>query len=175
MAEDRKKIIVNEIHYWKQSKLLPEKYCNFLLALYTEGEDSTDSRNSLFQGKIWNITYYFLNFLMLPFSFVVIYFTENDVILQTVLLTVFVLLSLLQLWWIYKQNGMIHIPLNVTLLLVFLLTTTVASTYFENVYVFLVSLLNIAGWYFIGYRSNIFYLKIISLILALGLILYMLF
>ena len=33
MDETRKQIIINEIHYWKKNHLLPEQYCDFLLAL----------------------------------------------------------------------------------------------------------------------------------------------
>lgn len=39
MTNPRKKIILNEILFWKQNKLLPEHYCDFLAALYTEGAD----------------------------------------------------------------------------------------------------------------------------------------
>lgn len=35
----RKQIIVNEIKYWKETNLLPEQYCNFLLQLYSEGNN----------------------------------------------------------------------------------------------------------------------------------------
>lgn len=38
----RKKIIISEIKYWKKSKLLPEQYCDFLLALYSHGEEEVN-------------------------------------------------------------------------------------------------------------------------------------
>lgn len=38
MNAQRKKIIMAEINYWKQNKLLPEHYCDFLLTLYTQGD-----------------------------------------------------------------------------------------------------------------------------------------
>lgn len=43
MSNQRKQIILNEITYWKQNKLLPEHYCDFLSTIYTEGnhEDET--------------------------------------------------------------------------------------------------------------------------------------
>lgn len=37
MNAQRKKIIMTEINYWKQNKLLPEHYCDFLITLYTQG------------------------------------------------------------------------------------------------------------------------------------------
>lgn len=39
MNTQRKKIIISEIKYWKQSKLLPGHYCDFLIALYSQGEE----------------------------------------------------------------------------------------------------------------------------------------
>ncbi|WHY95984.1 hypothetical protein [Peribacillus simplex] len=38
MDEMRKKIIIQEINSWKESRMLPEQYCNYLLALYCQGE-----------------------------------------------------------------------------------------------------------------------------------------
>lgn len=38
MNAQRKKIIMAEINYWKQNKLLPEHYCDFLITLYTQGD-----------------------------------------------------------------------------------------------------------------------------------------
>ncbi|PIC65414.1 hypothetical protein CSV79_01985 [Sporosarcina sp. P13] len=39
MAKEKKQIIISEIRYWKQNKLLPEHYCDFLITLYAQGED----------------------------------------------------------------------------------------------------------------------------------------
>ncbi|BAQ11401.1 hypothetical protein OXB_2930 [Bacillus sp. OxB-1] len=39
MSVQRKKIIISEIRYWKQNKLLPEHYCDFLITLYAQGEE----------------------------------------------------------------------------------------------------------------------------------------
>ena len=39
MSLQRKQIIMNEIAFWKKNKLLPEHYCDFLLALYTQGDN----------------------------------------------------------------------------------------------------------------------------------------
>lgn len=44
MNAQRKKIIMAEIYYWKQNKLLPEHYCDFLLTLYTQGDHDEEIR-----------------------------------------------------------------------------------------------------------------------------------
>ncbi|MDW0117374.1 hypothetical protein QTL97_10545 [Sporosarcina thermotolerans] len=38
MSNQRKKTIITEIKYWKENKLLPEHYCDYLITLYTQGE-----------------------------------------------------------------------------------------------------------------------------------------
>ena len=38
MSLQRKQIILNEIAFWKKNKLIPEQYCDFLTALYANGE-----------------------------------------------------------------------------------------------------------------------------------------
>lgn len=42
MNAQRKKIIMTEINYWKQNKLLPEHYCDFLITLYTQGDNELE-------------------------------------------------------------------------------------------------------------------------------------
>ena len=42
MNPQRKRIIISEIKYWKQNKLLPEHYCDFLITLYAQGEGDNE-------------------------------------------------------------------------------------------------------------------------------------
>lgn len=44
MNPQRKRIIISEIKYWKQNKLLPEHYCDFLITLYAQGEDEKEAK-----------------------------------------------------------------------------------------------------------------------------------
>ncbi len=39
MNDRKKTLIISEIKYWKQNKLLPAHYCDFLIALYAQGEE----------------------------------------------------------------------------------------------------------------------------------------
>jgi hypothetical protein len=52
MTNEKKKIIIQEIYYWKNSRLLPETYCDFLLALYTEGNQDKEELPSQMLKKI---------------------------------------------------------------------------------------------------------------------------
>ena len=38
MDKNRKEIIVKEIEYWEENRMLPAHYCQYLLTLYTEGK-----------------------------------------------------------------------------------------------------------------------------------------
>jgi hypothetical protein len=46
LKDQRKSIIVNEIRFWKQNQMLPEHYCDFLLALYEQGEHSKKTQKT---------------------------------------------------------------------------------------------------------------------------------
>src|SRR5690625_1687177 len=51
MGEERNRIIIEEIEMWKKNRLLPEMYCNYLLALYSKGDKKTITTQKFpFQG-----------------------------------------------------------------------------------------------------------------------------
>lgn len=83
MSDNRKEIIVKEIQYWKETKLLPEQYCNFLLALYTEGEQINGKKVGKRSIKKKFLLAY-TPLLLVPFG-IFIYFTELSFFLQTTL------------------------------------------------------------------------------------------
>ena len=82
MNDQRKKIILNEILYWKQNRMLPDTYCDYLLALYSEGEESLQMKNHGLTSK----TSYLFPALFIIFIFVsaliVNYFTEINPLMQ---------------------------------------------------------------------------------------------
>ena len=51
MDPEHKLIIVTEINKWKENNLLSGQYCDFLLALYTEGENYPNSKRVHFRKK----------------------------------------------------------------------------------------------------------------------------
>ncbi|WP_433743198.1 hypothetical protein [Falsibacillus pallidus] len=91
----RKEIIINEIDFWKKNNMLPEHYCDFLLALYSEGKHSANEERShrAFKKSAWKKAVFYLCLLIiLAASVFVIYFTELSILLQTAILTFFVVL-----------------------------------------------------------------------------------
>ena len=73
MRDERTKTIVREIKYWKQYRLLPDEYCDFLLALYTQGETEKEQPNKDVHHPLFYL-WMCLSLLLLPLSFLVIYF-----------------------------------------------------------------------------------------------------
>ncbi|WP_216830038.1 hypothetical protein [Alkalihalobacterium elongatum] len=85
MNRDRKEIIIKEIRYWKQTRLLPEQYCNYLLTLYSEGEEDymkVEDGTTSSRRYIKSILTFFLVQILLMISVVVIYFTDFPFLLQ---------------------------------------------------------------------------------------------
>ena len=112
MDENRKQIIIKEIGYWKNNKLLPEQYCDFLLALYTEGtglneiNNRSKNRKKMFLWLLNNSNYY-----------IFIYFTELSFILQIVFSIVFILIGIYLTFYLKRKGLLFHIPLIISALL----------------------------------------------------------
>ncbi|MFE3973100.1 MULTISPECIES: hypothetical protein [unclassified Peribacillus] len=87
MDEMRKKIIIQEINSWKESRMLPEQYCDYLLALYCQGELPPANLN-----KTWSDKKDILSGLLIGalFAFIVFlnYFTEIPIRMQMLVTTI---------------------------------------------------------------------------------------
>ncbi|MEY8756430.1 hypothetical protein AB9M93_18365 [Peribacillus frigoritolerans] len=90
MDEMRKKIIIQEINSWKESRMLPEQYCNYLLALYGQGElppsksnETASKKNDIFFGVLIGTFFAFIVFLN--------YFTEITIRMQMLMTTISIL------------------------------------------------------------------------------------
>ena len=46
MNSQKKAVILNEISFWKKNKLLPEHYCDFLMTLYSEGQEVEENNST---------------------------------------------------------------------------------------------------------------------------------
>ncbi|WP_068674313.1 hypothetical protein [Oceanobacillus sp. Castelsardo] len=162
--DNRINIIINEINYWKRNKMLPETYCDYLLALYTKGESDDFIKSSSFQ-KVIPILQLVLCTLLLPFSFLVIYFTRFEALLQLAILFLFFIYTL----WCFKSlkkrtDIMAHIALIIALFIILLFSIHLAKTlssgsFFVNVTI----ILNFVFWLYLGYIKQLKYLKYTSI------------
>lgn len=170
---DRKKIIIDEIKYWKKSRLLPEQYCNFLLSLYTEGQEtgSTDER------KEKSSLVSFLPIIIMAFglslfglTFLVIYFTDFSPLLQTGLVFIFSAVMFFLATQIKRfDSRFIHLYILLGALMVFLATIHGVSFIFPDQPGAIMGavIFTCFGWLFVGKKYNLKYLIISG---ALGII-----
>jgi hypothetical protein len=161
MDEQRRKIITNEINYWKKNRMLPEHYCDFLLNLYTEGgsEQAVSVSTRLFPlSKL--ITLFMLGLLSL--SIFLFYFTELSFILQIALMIFFGISSLISAGYLISKSFFEVIPLLASALVLLLTTVQAAETLFpDKAYIlFGVTAGNCLLWLAVGRKWNLVSFKI---------------
>lgn len=157
--------------------MLPEQYCNFLLALYTNGQEAeTIIKQDSLTRRFKNIERFqvLLLYLLLPISFVVIYFTEFHVYLQLLILA---LLLSYALWGCFsfkdKKRFHYHAILMISLFLILLFTITFSDWLFGRS---MITNIVIAGnfmiWMVLGLRFQMKFMKVIGLIGMIFVIIY---
>jgi hypothetical protein len=165
MEEHRKKVIINEINYWKRNRMLPEHYCDFLLNLYTEGSSKSapEAKNSKF--PLSNILSVFLVGL-LSLSVLLFYFTELSLILQIAVIILFGISSLISGIYLFSRSYLKLVPL-LAASLVLLITTVQASEMFfpDNTYMlYIVTIANCVLWVAAGIKWKMISFKISGLV-----------
>ncbi|HHY72983.1 MAG TPA: hypothetical protein GX497_07105 [Bacillus bacterium] len=168
MDKSRKNIVLNEIKYWKEHRLLPEQYCDFLISLYTEGSEEEQraferkSRSYSYKKLLEQLFYTFI-LLQLVITLIVIYFTEISIHLQIGLFTIFVIISFSSFVYLFKKkHSFFHIALIIGILILFLASVHLVSVAFSarQIAIIITILLNCGIWAFIGFRLNLKYLII---------------
>lgn len=162
MRKQRIEIIIKEINYWKTHKLLPKVYCDFLLALYTEGEgtESADQK----EGSLRASLQLFIQVFLLLLSILIINFDQTSIIVKNV----FLLLSLLIILWMFlksKRQDNLYFNLSLWIFLVSILTVSIhmGKFYIPNHWIInLIAGMNFIGWFLLGKIYDLKYIQIIS-------------
>ncbi|MFD1018783.1 hypothetical protein [Thalassobacillus hwangdonensis] len=167
MQNDRTSIIIKEIRYWKESRMLPEAYCDYLLALYTQGDGITEVKEESPKGRgtsLQRVIILMINLFLLPLSFLVIYFTEMTYIMQTVILSINVGISFGTFYLLFQSRQYrrdVHIPLIVGLLNLLMLSIYTINHWFSTIWLLgAVHLMNCILWFIIGRKLDLQYLKV---------------
>lgn len=163
MDEHRKKIIISEINYWKQSRMLPEHYCDYLLNLYSEGTSSKTIKGKR-KGMPTSFTSVTL-FAMLSLSLFLFYFTELSLILQITIPIFFGISSLISGILLISKSDIELIPVVISSLILLISTVQVASIYFpDNIPIlYFVTGTNCLLWLIIGFKWKFISFKISGL------------
>jgi hypothetical protein len=171
MDDQRKKIIINEIEYWKKSLLLPEHYCNFLLTLYSEGNHPIKEDSSIRQKPK---SHYFgvLLLLLAITSVFVIYFTELSFILQISIYITYFICGCFLIKYFFKKGLLSHLSFIFSALVSLLVSIEFISQIFpENSLILYIALLfNCLVWIFVGIKFKIIYFTISGLLGVLTII-----
>ncbi|QDP40632.1 hypothetical protein [Radiobacillus deserti] len=175
MNDGRKQIIMKEIYYWKENNLLPETYCDFLLALYSQGELSETVESA--SGNKWKSFLMLVDVLLLPLAFLTIYFTELQMIMQISILILFVALSvILYVYFKRKQSFGLDFSLEISLLLLFITSIQLVQFTFQNsLYIHILTCMHCIVWIWLGKklkRKYLFYSGIIGVIILVYIIIY---
>lgn len=156
MQENRKQIIINEILYWKQNRLLPDQYCDFLLALYTEGK-GLQTQTGKSKSRKTNA----LLLLLIPTGIFLFYFTELSLTLQIVMSVFFLVMGIYLIFILAKKGLLFQIPLIITAILLLFISVQLTLTYTSSPFsLYMVIAINCLLWLFIGLKFKQLYFSI---------------
>ncbi|MFJ7927909.1 hypothetical protein [Peribacillus sp. NPDC096448] len=168
MDEMRKKIIIQEINSWKESRMLPEQYCNYLLALYCQGElppsksiETGSKKNSIFSGVLIGTLFAFIVFLN--------YFTEITIRMQMLMTTISILVFGLAVRRLNGRKIIFQMALMGMVLSLLLLTVSLAEFMAPGkegiLYIFL--FINCGLWILLGNKLKLLHFSIAGCLGAL--------
>lgn len=168
MTDDRKATIINELNFWKKNKMLPVVYCDYLLALYTNGDEVVDDDKEIDEDKnsssILGVGKLLLLILLVPFALIVTYTSYFPSYFQLGILLLFILYSFWQFKvWGLKQGLFYHLSFSIWLLLIFLTTTFLSNTYFYLPWITpCIIIMNFLFWFILGRKAELKYLLFAS-------------
>ncbi|WP_264803261.1 hypothetical protein [Cytobacillus sp. NCCP-133] len=164
MNESRKQIIVNELLFWKKSRMLPDQYCDYLLALYTEGNQPKDTRKEKKGKTLLFINLFFL--LLIPVSVFLIHFTELSIILQTVILFLFVFAGIFAVFYFSAKRLSYHIPIISAAFILLNGSVEFVSVKYGDIplMLFCTLIINSLLWLAAGWKLRIHYFAVSSIL-----------
>lgn len=184
MSLQRKQIIMNEISFWKKNKLLPEHYCDFLLALYAQGENNGDeqtenaSKAVLAKKQKTKVILYTIVGLLTAILLASL-FVATTVIFIPIILVAIAILSFLYIAIKLVKNKSVMAPLLFVFsaLLLLALSFKVWDIYFGDNPLLLIGLIfgNCLLWLFSGLLMKLVYFSISGILGILLIIGYFIF
>lgn len=160
MDDTRKKIIVNEIVYWKKNKMLPEQYCDYLLALYTEGNQPEEKKTKNTKNKRMNKSLLLL--MLVPVIVFLLYFTELSFDLQMALYILLLLIGIGATIYFFKKGILFQVSLIISALILLLLTVEFTIHLFpeQPIALYISLFINCLVWALIGRKLKLLYFLI---------------
>ncbi|PLT30982.1 hypothetical protein [Peribacillus deserti] len=165
MNETRRKIIINEVHYWKTNRMLPEHYCDYLLALY-QGGDPGDPAEPLTEKKGKKTIPLSAAFLSVGLTLYVNYFTDLSFNLQILLTIIFLVLAAGSLFFIHKEKLPLQIALVCLAFSFLLLTVKITEAAFPggSKVFYPILLCHCLLWMYLGKRLKMGYFTLAAIL-----------
>ncbi|MRX71292.1 hypothetical protein GJU40_03785 [Bacillus lacus] len=163
MEQDRKHVIIQEILYWKENKLLPETYCNFLLALYTEGASAGGGEGvpapAFHRRK--RVFYFLMLGALIPLSLLVFYFNGLPTYLQISFVFIFYLIGIFGIYYL-RKTSLLHALTGIFFLLLLLGSLHITTLFLPEINVYSVLLVNVLIWTAAGIFKKLRYYLIVG-------------
>ncbi|KAB7708743.1 hypothetical protein F9802_00915 [Bacillus aerolatus] len=122
MKDEKKLIIIKEIHFWKENHMLPDHYCDYLLTLYTQGEELPETAVGKTASKRLFASSLLVSLFFLLISLFVLYFTELSFPLQMTILAVFVVFLMTSAIYFSKKGFVLPLLYAVAAILFLIFT-----------------------------------------------------
>ena len=168
MSNQRKQIILNEITFWKKNKLLPERYCNFLMTLYTEGNQEDEkqigkAKHSIKGQEKRKNKSVVIVFPLLAIILCTLLFTLDSIWLIVIPATILAIGTLIAAFYFAKKNGLLASILYISgALVLFGLSVKLSLTFLpsNNVALYSVLIGNSLFWLLSGVTLKLVYFTI---------------
>ena len=179
MEDNRKTVIIQEILYWKQNKMLPEHYCDYLLTLYTEGNRIEEEELPKQKEKQKHYISSAIFLLFIPITVGFLYFTELSFILQMAISLIFLTITAAGIFY-YQVKGLGNdIPVTVAAFIVLLFSVKAVLYFFPEkiIFLYIILTINCLLWFIGGRKFKLIYFTISSYIgfLVLAVLVFMSF
>lgn len=180
MPNPRKKIILNEILFWKQNKLLPDQYCDFLMTLYSEGnemeleEEISHKKAVKAKEKRNKNLLLFLISIITVLLVLALFMTTQFVWLVILFVGIIALILMISAFTFAKKHELIAPVLQIAAaLLIFVLSVKISTEYFVDNFIVLLSLLlaNCVMWLLTGLKLKQMYFTLsgsLGLVIIIG-------
>lgn len=170
MDKERRDIIVKEINHWKAHQLLPQQYCDFLLALYTEGEGNEEVEKEQKKSPFY-LLFYFFNTLLILFPILIIQIFDY-VWFQAIAIIIVLSIATLMIKLFSRHELLNESYAIMILLLSFLLTIVSYINEYTQIWWlnYLWVLLNSVVWIVYGSWKQQFFVKVagVFILILLG-------
>ena len=177
MSNPKKQIIMNEITFWKQNKMLPEHYCDFLMTLYSEGNNdeeitgnSKKAVKNVEKRRNRNVS---MVFPIIAMVMLLLLFTKESEWVVLAVAAVFAAACLVGAVYFAKRNHLMAVMLQLaTALSVLGVTLKVGTTYFtsNNEMLYIILIVNCVFWLLSGIALKIIYFTISGILGVIAII-----